>query len=853
MANPDFLHLPIPRVFEGAAKLSGGGKESDQVKENRSNFKEHADFISGQFGSARNDYDRIRKDRQKANLPALPANTPFLLRIDEGTDPEFLLALGLEIVAETPEGVILVSTDDLTAAQFENRILRFAEQRYGGASIARILDLITVERIDERLKRILSPELAAKFYTIAADAQLVLDIGIECQGTERLPEYPSKVKDQDEERFSARVESWNERYKAALERIDNLQLEREQQFLDFVGNYGGETLEITQDAREYVLPDSFTVRVKLSGEALGDLARNYPFVFDIQQADILTIDQSAETMWQFELDFELVAPSDEARCLAIIDSGIQEQHPMLAAAIDGDSKCLIPGLELDVADYVHPSGHGTRVAGVAMYGNDQFPSGGAQYVAPFWIKNVRVLDADNCLPDTLFPPTMMKSVAEACLGGNPPASTINLSISGFYPCRISYMSAWAASIDEICYQEDLLVVTCAGNLPDESVSSRLGVVSAMNDGAMYPDYLLRPGCRIANPGQSLQALTVGATSIGQIDNADFRSIAGVGRPATYSASGFGIWGSIKPEVAVPVGDAVFSKAEPMTAKVDEATSAILLRSTLHGGPLIERDGIGTSYAAPIVAALSTRIHAVYPSLSSLARKAIIVSTASWPDWVTDDKREEAIRTIGYGLVDPDYALENDPYRIRLVSNGTMSIKQKQTHVYKVTIPDEIRSEENEGLVRVSVTVCFSAQPRRTRSTMKRYYASWVDWRSSRRSETFESFSSTVCKDADQDVHSTDEGAFPWVIGHAANYGIEGITRSNSACQKDWFVVAAHELSDEFGIAVTSHKGWDTNIESECKYALVIAFESLDQQTPIYLPIRIGIDELRQSLEVEVST
>lgn len=78
-----------------------------------------------------------------------------------------------------------------------------------------------------------------------------------------------------------------------------------------------------------------------------------------------------------------------------------------------------------------------------------------------------------------------------------------------------------------------------------------------------------------------------------------------------------------------------------------------------------------------------------------------------------------------------------------------------------------------------------------------------------------------------------------------------MTRSNSACQKDWFEVASHELPDELGIAVTSHQGWDTNLDSESEYALVVVIESIGQQTPIYLPISVALEELVQELDLEI--
>ena len=63
-----------------------------------------------------------------------------------------------------------------------------------------------------------------------------------------------------------------------------------------------------------------------------------------------------------------------------------------------------------VADEVAPGGHGTRVAGAVLYGED-IPADGAPQL-PFWIQNARVLDAQNAMPVELFPPEALRGMAD---------------------------------------------------------------------------------------------------------------------------------------------------------------------------------------------------------------------------------------------------------------------------------------------------------------------------------------------------------------------------------------------------------------------------------------------------------
>jgi hypothetical protein len=57
----------------------------------------------------------------------------------------------------------------------------------------------------------------------------------------------------------------------------------------------------------------------------------------------------------------------------------------------------------------------------------------------------------------------------------------------------------------------------------------------------YPAYLGEGACRIANPAQSFQALTVGSVAYGLYEKDEWRSFASrAGEPSAFSRSGLGI-------------------------------------------------------------------------------------------------------------------------------------------------------------------------------------------------------------------------------------------------------------------------------------------------------------------------
>lgn len=82
------------------------------------------------------------------------------------------------------------------------------------------------------------------------------------------------------------------------------------------------------------------------------------------------------------------------------------------------------------------------------------------------------------------------------------------------------MSAWAASIDQLTWENDLLFILSAGNIPKYGDLIKPGIREYIVSGREYPDYLYQPWTRIANPAQSLQAVTVGSIAINSFSGSE---------------------------------------------------------------------------------------------------------------------------------------------------------------------------------------------------------------------------------------------------------------------------------------------------------------------------------------------
>ena len=92
----------------------------------------------------------------------------------------------------------------------------------------------------------------------------------------------------------------------------------------------------------------------------------------------------------------------------------------------------------------------------------------------------------------------------------------------------------------------MLIIQSAGNLLTSGSTPNLGIKDHLAAGRDYPTYLYEASSRIANPGQSLQALTVGSIAYGLLEDGEWRSFATEpDQPSSFSRSGPGIWNIIK--------------------------------------------------------------------------------------------------------------------------------------------------------------------------------------------------------------------------------------------------------------------------------------------------------------------
>lgn len=862
--NPDFPHLHL--AFQGAydPKFPPAPHINADVVANRANPQGHAGKIRSILGRIRESDEELRRLRTEQGLPDIPADKGFLLKLPEGTDVDQLVrALGVELVAETEEGLMMVSSVNLEFAKLDEVLRQFEGGERGGGSAASLLDIYDQPDDVRRLQNILAPEILELWPLVDATIY-TFDLGIQTATSTRDVKWPpvKQKKGESEQEFLKRREA--ERGKvwadANIEWDHNAET-RVNELHTFIQHYCGEIVSgmisdpSRQDEVGMVFPDSTQVRVKMNGEGFRDVILNFAHVFEATLPPELQRETTERPTGQQVPGLVVNVPPNHAPTVCVIDSGIQEEHRWLAPAIDSQtSRCFLPGIAIDdVADYVDPQGHGTRVAGAVLY-----PEGipAAQVVEPVaWIQNARVLNKDNKLPDDLTAEEYLQQVVAHFHAAPRFTKIFNHSINASVPCPKRRMTSWAAKLDQLTHEQDVLFIQSAGNQHrfGNGDQANTGLCAHLAAGKQPPSHQLEASMRVANPAQSLHALTVGSVSVTVFEDANARSFAaGEHQPSGFSRSGYGEpWSVVKPEVVEIGGDLVYSKNPPHLVRYHPAVAVELLNSTMYSAPAYSRDGAGTSFATPKVSHIAAHIQNLFPTASPLLYRALIVQSARWPAWTDKEaNKDKVLKLIGYGLPSLERATSNSEGRVTLITPDAVMLPSKQLHLYSIRIPDELRSAALEARIRIDVTLAYTALPRRTRARRTGYLETWLDWDTSKLGEPADEFLARM-----QNGGSSEYEEFPWVLHKRKDWGeAQETSRNCGSVQKDWAVFDSYNLPEEFVIAVRSHIGWNHLPKAgTARYCLAVSFEVMQGEVQIYSLITSEIQVAEAESKIKITS
>lgn len=285
------------------------------------------------------------------------------------------------------------------------------------------------------------------------------------------------------------------------------------------------------------------------------------------------------------------APPANAPGVVVLDSGLATAHPLLASAVD-DAQSFLPGFGTD-----DQHGHGTHVAGLALYGDVEDVLRAGAFTPMLRLFSGRVLDAANA-NDTKF---VENQVDEAVryFHREYGCRVFNLSYGDLRkPYLGRRVRGLAVTLDTLARELGVLFVVPTGNFEGTDA-----VPADWRD--EYPHYLMQNEAGLLDPAPALNALTVGSLARWdatfnaqryQNDPAE-EPIARRDQPSPFTRSGPSVGGAIKPELVAHGGN--------------WAVNARTANRWIVGRGLGELSTC-KDFAAPHVAHLAARILAEHP-------------------------------------------------------------------------------------------------------------------------------------------------------------------------------------------------------------------------------------------------
>lgn len=580
--------------------------------------------------------------------------------------------------------------------------------------------------------------------------------------------------------------------------------------------------------------------------------------------DIDAVEQAA---WSDDLLRRVRPPSTDI-AVCVLDTGVTRGHPLLAPAIaEGDVYAINP--EWGAADDgggPGNAGHGTEMAGLALYGDLA-----AALASSAAVHLTHRVESVKILPPKRFgsnDPEMYGTIT--ALGVSyPEAATANrrrvfsLAVTATDERDRGQPTSWSAAIDALAAGR-MFDQTKQGlvYLDDDSSHSRLFVVSAGNVEVLEPAHLDRSDTEpVHDPAHAWNALTVGAyTERAELDDSMQPSWTAVARPGDLSpwsttSVTFGTGWPIKPDVVAEGGNV----AEDGHGSVTFGIASLSLLTT-YCKPA-EKPFVltwATSAAAAQVARLCAMVSAEYPTHWPETVRALVVHSAEWTstmkqhlgDAAGKRARARLVRRYGFGVPSAERALHSATDALTLVVEGTIrpfaAGKMREMHLHDLPWPAEVLAGLGAAAVKLRVTLSYFVEPnpgRRGWRTRHRYQSHGLRFEVKRPGELPDDFRKRINRraldeDEERPAAGSDNG---WYLGEEA--------RNRGSLHSDIWEGTAADLADRGMIAVFPVTGWWKELPKRdrsglgARYALVVSIETPGVETDIWTPVaqEVGLE------------
>lgn len=618
-------------------------------------------------------------------------------------------------------------------------------------------------------------------------------------------------------------------------------------------------LKIEIDNNKLFFPERIVRLIKANKTQLSGLISCSQYIAEFRRApeptsffdDLSGVEQQE---WVEEL-LERTKFKNSNSYICLLDTGLNSAHPLISPTVEDGS---VQAVDETWGTNDH-MGHGTEMAGVAIYNDlkSKLIENNSVNVS-HKIESVKILPPKGENPIRLYGAITEQAVALAEISNPNADRTLCMAVtSPYFNTEDGSPTSWSAAVDSI---------TSGAN---EKGEKRLFFISAGNvypselSNIEYPDSSIIHG--VENPGQSWNAITVGAVSndiqINSPTYNGFKPVADVGELSPYSSTSV-TWNNkwpIKPEILLDGGNMA-------TNGMDYTECEDLSILTTHHNHLVRPFSTicGTSSATAKAAWMAAQIYEEYPGIWPETVRALLVHSARWTNAMreqlcTEDSktkgRKQLLRSCGYGIPDLDKAIQCANNSVNLVIQGELQPfekdKMNEMHLHELPWPKEVLQSLGETKATIRVTLSYFIEPGPGEVGWKdkyRYPSCGLRFDVINSNETLVDFKKRVNikMRGDDKSDSGDGNSRDWYLGVG--------NRDTGSIHSDFCDDLAINLCDANQVAIYPVIGWWRErshlgkYNEKIRYSLVVSIETPEVNTDLYTPI---ITEITNATPVEV--
>ncbi|MEW6552220.1 MAG: S8 family peptidase [Campylobacterota bacterium] len=643
--------------------------------------------------------------------------------------------------------------------------------------------------------------------------------------------------------------------------INNKNIHDENVISNFINVAQSHSIEIKIESN-IKFPERIITLAKLNSQDILNLINSYQYLAEIRPYAIpntayTSMEYTDQKEWVNELKDRVIVNSDSKVSICILDTGVNNVHPLLEDILQDDDKHTFLS-SWDVNDH---KGHGTEMSGIAAYGDlNEHLTSTSNVQLNHTLASYKILPPTGDNEVNLWGHITSQAVSERVIKESEKIHIFSMSVTANYTngdIPNGTPSSWSSAIDYELFNCDTKKLFCisAGNA--DYIDDTFHYISS---NIMAP---------IENPAQSWNALTIGAytqkDTILDEENEYIEYDVVMAKkdeisPFTTTSHLWNKQWCIKPDVVFEGGNLLLN-----TTRNDKTEHENLSLLTTHSN--IHRDLITWTFATSAANALGAnfvaRLYSTFPEATPETIRGLVVHAANWTDKMIEqftasgqsqkDLYGLLLRTCGYGVPDFDKAVNCYTNSLTLIAEDTIqpffkdgsTIKTNVMNLYELPWPKEALEDLDSQEIEMRVTLSYFIEPAPTEMVLSsftryNYPSHGLRFEVNNPLESLEEFKARCNK------HGRDDEFEPSGLSSSSYWKLGVNNRNRGSIISDVWRGKAVELASCNHIAVYPTNGWWKTrkhldaFDKIARYTLIVSIYSPSQDIDIYTPVQIQV-------------